>query len=205
MAANPIDLCTLQQLKDFMNAQGVFTDSAAQDTILQGMITSASLEWLWYTGKAPMGIVPAQSPFVQVVNYDEWLDGNGNNRIFPRQQPIRSVTLCEVDGGTVSPSASVTTSGYLVDPSGTHLIMRNGIFNLGTVNVHLVYTSGYDMIPPDVNEKCIMMIQATSSRRQRVDQSSVALPQGGGTATYRGWAIAPDVREVMNAYKRRSL
>jgi hypothetical protein len=78
------------------------------DLTIAQIITATSLQILRITGRGPAnGSVPTQSPFVIPVAYDEWYDGNGNNRQFVRNWPVTAVTGIFVNGTPIPLSGAV--------------------------------------------------------------------------------------------------
>jgi hypothetical protein len=191
----------------------------AQDGLLAGMITAASLYWLRKTGRVHVdGSTPATSSLVeQVTCGPEWYDGNGNDRLFLRLWPIVSVSELSINGLAIPASTSITAPGFVIDQGGKCLAMRSfgGGWNVstwrsryarpycfarGTQNVEVSYVAGFNGVPDDVAEKCCKMVVLTFKRRGWVDQSSQMIPQAG-TISYRSWIFDPDILAVMDAYQ----
>lgn len=217
-----LNLCTLDQVKDWLNIQNATVNGTSDDLTLGRMITSASWYWIWATGRGPQdGSIPATSPFVQPVTYSEVYDGNGNNRLYLRNTPIRSVASLTIDGPAIPASTSVSVPGYVIDADGKSIAMRGSAvgmrdwyggyrrspygFSYGIQNVAVTYTAGFAMTPPDITQRCIQMIATTFRRRKWIDQKSISLPEAGGVVMFRDWAIEPDVQRVINQYSRRAI
>ena len=216
-----IDLTTLQQVKSYLN----LCDSTS-DSIISWAITSASVYWLWRTGRINSdGSVPTKSPFVQPLPYNEWYDGNGNDRLFLRQSPIVSVQALMVNGTLIQQSLAWGQTGFVIDQNGRSLTFRSAggggragaytyyayslagfatCFPIGTQNINVQYTAGYSAIPPDVNEAVTEMVGLTVKRRGWIDQKQNAQPETIGTVTYRDWEYTPKIRSVMEFYSRRA-
>lgn len=120
MNSNPIDLTTVAAVKSWI---GITTTS--DDDNIQRCITSASLAWLRRCGRGPIsGSVPTESPFNQVVSYQEVYDGPGGNRLFLRNWPIQSVSSLTVDGLAQQASSGPTVQGYVIDASRKSISSR---------------------------------------------------------------------------------
>lgn len=188
------------------------------------LITSASNYWLWATGKGGGGGTPTVSPFVQVVAFDEWYDGNGNSRLFLKQTPIVSVTLLQVSGITIPVSTDYNIAGYVIDDSGKCLSIRdcggyvargqfgygsrgNGGYRFanGVQNIHIQYTSGFNGVLPDVADACTEMVVLNFQRRRYLDQLQNAQAQAVGTISYSKLEVTPHIRSVMDNYSRTAL
>lgn len=195
------------------------------NVVIGKLITSASNYWLWATGKGGGGGTPAVSPFVQVVEFDEWYDGNGNSRLFLKQAPIVSVSLLQVSGVTVPLSTDYNVPGYVIDVSGKCLAIRqcgpgrgysSGQYGFGSrggwgggycfangvQNIHTQYSSGYSGVPPDVADACTEMVALNFQRRRYLDQLQNTQAQAVGSISYSKLEVTPHIRSVMDNYSR---
>lgn len=218
---NRLDLCTIDQVKEYLQ---IALDNSTYDLLLSRLVTAVSTYWLRRTGHTNAdGSVPAKSTFVEQVAFDEWYDGNGNDRLFLRQTPIASVQLLEVNGKHVDPSPGFKVPGYLIDRNGKCLVLRGGsrpmhgygigsnylwgvgsvgaFFN-GTQNVHVQYTAGFASTPYDVVEAAVELVALIFSRRKWVGLDQNAVPDVLGTMIYSKWELPPSVATVLNYYSR---
>lgn len=144
--ADPIDVVSLQEAKDFLNIS-----TSANDAELELFITAASSMWLKRGG--PGGSSPA---------YDEWYSG-GNSTIALRHTPVLAITqIVEALTGSTSyvlteqnPGSGLTSAfGYsIVKERGLLTRRANGVatnFMVGELNVHVTYTAGFVTAPEDV-------------------------------------------------------
>lgn len=168
---NPIDLTTVQAVKDWLAAtqQGVTSDN---DNI-QSCITSASAYWLWRTGRGNSdGSIPSASSFVQPITLSEVYDGEGGDRLFLRITPIQSVASVKVFNVAIPASPDGVSAGFVIDGGrkaiaivGQHnnfFFGRNGPFGVfqnsfggmsptfggfrfvqGVQNIFVTYTAGF--------------------------------------------------------------
>lgn len=198
---------TAEPLLEFPVSSG--TPATAQaflsgDLSIAQIITATSLQFLRITGRGPAdGSIPSVSPFVEPVAYDEYYDGNGNNRQFVRNWPIVSVTAVNVNGTPVPVSRGVTQPGYVVDGNGKAIVIRtlgyagpayrnaynyigggNYFFARGTQNIEISYVAGFSFIPYDLNQVCIQTVAQTIVQQSVIYMRSKALPMGGGTVVY---------------------
>jgi hypothetical protein len=120
---SPIDLATLQAVKDWANIT-----SSAGDSSIQRCLSAWSVNFLRMTGRGPRdNQIPTMSPFNQPVSYTEIYNGNGNNRLFLRNWPINSVSSLNIFGSAI-PAQSVPGSGatgYAVDDQGRSIVIVN--------------------------------------------------------------------------------
>lgn len=157
---SPIDLTTVELVKNWLSKSGTASANETDDPNIQLCITAASMYWLWRTGRgAQNNSVPAQSPFNQPVSFSETYDGNGKSSMFLRNSPISSVQSLIVNGITIPQSTAWNQMGWVVEADGKRISIRAGggtniqlvsqyalgrlIFNKGTQNVSVQYTAGY--------------------------------------------------------------
>lgn len=232
MPTNPIDLTTVQRVKDWI---GSFNPAnISEDANIQSCITSASNYWLYKIGRssADQGI-PEKSPLVEVVDYSEFYDGSGGNRQFVRVTPIVSVTAIQVNGIGIPASTNNIVPGFVIDQSrksiaivgcggffggfgnflgrgtygvpGTTRLMQGGWgFIEGVQNVFIQYSAGFAVTPADIEDMCRQMVALNYKRKAWIDQKSQAMANGAGTITFRDWLFPPLCIDVMNAYTRRA-
>lgn len=212
---NPIDLTTLGVVKSWA---GVLTPG--DDVPIQDAITAFSAYVLHLTDRGPAdGSIPAHSPFVEVVTYDELYDGNGNDTLPLRNWPIASITSVNDSGLIVQPSTSLQTPGWVVDQSKKFLVLRLGGsayaglrrgtwarktgWSLGTQNIEIVYTAGFAAIPFDLEMTARKVVSLNYKRRQRIDQKSQAMAQGAGTVSFYDWEMDAADKRTIDFYSRR--
>lgn len=228
-----LNLTTLDAVKAYLSMTS--SNSNVADLPLSQLITSISLLALHITGRGPSnGSIPTQSPFVTPVSYDEFYDGNGNQRQFTRNWPITAVTAVYVNGTPVPVSPSVTQPGYVIDGSGKSIVIRtlsyagpayrnvyaliggNYFFAKGIQNIEIVYTAGFTSVPYDLSLAVMQTVAQTYTQQSIIYVKSKALPMGGGTVTYgnppgtqldgiMGLVIPPQAMATFEYYKRQAL
>lgn len=194
------------------------------DSILSRVITAASFEFMRRTGMGNTSSgTPSNSPFVTPVAFNEWYDGNGNDRLYLRNYPITAVSMVSVYGSAVPASTGPTSMGYVVDQSGRCVVFR-GLgadwryssypggrsrygggcrgFAPGTQNVNVQYTAGYNSTPPDISDAIIRMVATNYKRRGYIDQAVINQPNEAGTVTFRSWEVEPSVEHTIRDYTR---
>lgn len=216
-STNPIDLTTLANVKAWAGVSG-----ASLDQELQDIITSFSLYALHVTGRANAdGSVPTASPFIAPVDYDEFYDGNGNDKLPLHNWPINSVALVNDSGVIIKASSGITSPGYVVDQSKKFLVLRRGGtlypqrvmygrggawggqfgrtgWNLGTQNIEVQYTAGFSGVPFDLEMVARKTCALNYKRTQWIGQRAQAMAAGAGTVSYNTWEMdMQDVRTLM--------
>jgi hypothetical protein len=203
-----IDLVQLNDVKSFLGFQSTNTDD---DGILQLLITSFSQYVLNKT---------SISSFNSIQTFTETYDGNGNTRLFLRNQPIRSLVSLVVGSYQVPPSTGPTVSGIYVEDSKKSIAFRWSAgaisppysiypygFTPGQGNVVVNYTAGYSSVPFDLYEAVIEAVAINYRRKDWLDLASKNISTSGGgagTTTYRKWFLPPGIEEVINFYSRYS-
>jgi hypothetical protein len=165
MLTSPLDTTTVQKVINWLSPASAFTATEQQN--IQDVITAWGMELLNLCGRSNQNnLVPAASPFNQLVEFSEVYDGNGSNRLFLRNWPINEVVSLQIQTNTIQLSTSMTQAGYVVDASGKSLSLRGGSgqgtnfttfypygsgggywFNKGVQNVLVTYLAGFPARP----------------------------------------------------------
>lgn len=228
IVSTPIDLTTINRVKGYL---GMATNLTADDGLIQDAITSLSYEFMQRTGRgSTTGDLVTQSPYVQAVPYTEYYDGNGNQRIFLRNYPVRTVTQVAVNGlvvpqstdlyhqvpgwvidgtqkaislvGMAKPLFNSTSSRGFFSQTGGNNYTWPGCFTRGVQNILVQYTAGYSSTPQDIDFAVRKWVALNYKRKGWIDQRSQAMAAGAGTITYRDWEISPDIEAVIFHYTR---
>jgi hypothetical protein len=139
-----VDLTTVAAVKSWMSAYGDASLVKSDDANIQLAITSASREWMRYTGRGPKDWqITNQSPFSQALSFDETYDGHNNDRLFLDQFPVLSVASVTVNGVPIPPSTGATIPGWAMHSDRKSLILRSYRFHRGTQNVEVTYSAGF--------------------------------------------------------------
>jgi hypothetical protein len=211
---NPIDISTIANVKAWT---GVI--SSNEDQTIQDALTAFSSHILHLTGRGPAdGSIPAASPFTSVVSYDEFYDGNGNDRLPLRNWPIQSVTLVSDAGRSIASAVGFSGPGYVVDQSKKFIVLRGMVspgyavfrsprfghfgFTLGTQNIEVQYTAGFSAVPFDLEMLARKVVALNYKSRQWIGQKSQAMAAGAGTVSY-DWKLDPIDLATIEFYKRR--
>ena len=224
----PYDLTDLTTVKTWISGSGQPSPTTTDDVNIQRCITANGVYVLWRTGQIDSnGDIPQVSPFIQPQFYNEWYDGNGNERMFLRHSPIRSVAALIVSGAAISQSAGFPAPGFVIDSSGRSLVIVGrssgpglggygtyqvaplraitfGGFARGTMNINVQYVAGYSVVPYDLADASTQFVALNYKRRAWIDQRSISLPMGGGTTVFRDWISTPYIESVMENYSRKS-
>ena len=210
-----IDLTTLQAVKDYMGtAEGAIVAPGADnadDTVIQAIITGLSQYWLNQTGRASLN---------SVLSYNEFYDGGGSPRLFLDNYPIVSVQSLVVNNITIPQSTAVGQGGWFIERSQKSLALRptgaGGLnttvgypgygfaynFYCGIGNVQVQYMAGYNGIPNDIFEAVAWQASQAYKKREQINLESMQMGGGTGGANYVKWDWTPEIRSVLNSYKK---
>jgi hypothetical protein len=190
MAAAPDDLCTVAELKSWLPNQG-----NNDDVTLQGLITNASLQVLQYIDR-PHILSSVLGPLTE--NYD----GNGSDRLLPRNFPITAVSSVSIDGVNIQAATTPTTAGYLWD--GRRILLRGFRFCRGVQNVQLSYSAGYPSVPLDLKQAAIEAFALTYRQRVRIGEKSNSM-SGQVNVSFDMGDVPPRSMAIFSQYRRLAL
>lgn len=100
---------------------------------------------------------------------DEEYDGNNTRYINLENYPVSSISQVTVNGVVISSDQYKVKSktGVLarVGPypntfTGLSMSRFNTVWNRGDANILVTYTAGYDVIPPDLEQACILYVMS---------------------------------------------
>jgi hypothetical protein len=170
------------------------TAKIGSDDALQGLITRASAVICDATNRPVI--------FDSSVNITERRNGNGQQQMLVRVDPIISVSSLTIDGATV-PASDGQSNGYLFDETQIYLI--GYVFTKWVQNVTLIYRAG-----STANSRRQLLLEAAClatcglwwKRRAHIDQSSQTLAQGGGTIMFTMKDLPAEAWAEINQVKR---
>jgi hypothetical protein len=182
------DLTTLADVKAWLQT-GQNPFPATDDALLQRLITAASQFIQSWLGR-------------QIASAD-WLevrDGTGGQLMVLANSPITEVLSLSIDGLTIpaAPADGGFDAGYTFTP--TELALRGYVFTRRPQNVVVIYTAGYQTIPPDLAQACIELVCQRYRERSRIGEVSKALG-GGETVTFSQKDMSDDVKTTLLQYR----
>lgn len=172
------DLTTLAAVKEWLG------ETAATDAMLGRLISVASTAIQNHLNR------PSLAPTA----YDTTFDGHGGPTIVPKNYPIIAVTAVEMNGIAIPLDLVVWDS--------TSISLKYGTFSRGRGNVRISYTAG-QAIPPDVEQACLLTVQAMVSSMD-IDPNLASEGSGGGSFSYREQpgGIPATARALLAQYRR---
>lgn len=178
------DLTTLAAYKAYSGKTN--NDS---DALLQTLITQVSSAVESYVGYPLL-----------TATYSETYDGNGASALFLSKRPVTAVSVLEINGIAVLPSASYFDAGYVIDPKMVYL--RNRVFALGARNVFITYTAGYSNVgalPADIVGVVNETVNLRFKERDWAGYRSKSL--AGETITFETSQFNKNALAVLQHYK----
>ena len=190
MAVDPNALTTLEDVKQHLDIPVTNID---QDAILERMINAASQKIESFLDRR-----------IKKRSWTEFQDGRRNDRIVLRQWPCEKPTELWND-----PSSKFTDTDNQLDPAdfelegdpaiGVVLIGRR--FSNGNRSIKIVYEAGYDTIPFDLSEACIMTVEFMYDMRSSRRLGTSTKNKNSETISYLG--DLPDfVLKMIEPYQR---
>jgi hypothetical protein len=180
------DLCTLPELKQFLNIQ-VNTD----DLLLERLISAASEFFIQEVGVYDFGY--------RLIT--ETKDGDGKQAMILSYDLPQQVSSVYVDGVLIPPAtgSNPNSTGWLYD--GARVRLRGDyFFTQGIQNVEINYFAGYLDIPADVTQ-CVIELAALRYReRTRLGVMNTSV--GGENVSYQTTSLPYTIQRVINNYNR---
>ena len=140
--------------------------------------------------------------------FTQYYDGKGRGELFLRDYPIISVTTLNSDSSrayAVEDNINISDD-VLVDKSAGILQLWNNesAFASGHASVKVVYDAGYAVIPRDIQEACLLLVQHVYKRfyqDQKIGVSSESI--GDRTTSFETSGIPSKVRVILDRYKKQ--
>jgi hypothetical protein len=127
---SPLDLITIQNVKDWLNSTGQVQFPTGSDQLLQRLVTAVSAFATKYLQRT-----------LQPANYSEVYNGFDTRAITLRNSPVISVSSVTLGTQAITARTQVGSYGYAFD-SSTLYMDGGGIFCRGVQNVAVSYRAG---------------------------------------------------------------
>lgn len=136
--------------------------------------------------------------------HTEFQDGRRNDKTMPLQWPIIDVKELWIDSSQsfTDTNNQLTTNQFdVIDDRQTIQLLENRRFSSGHHNVKIVYDAGYDPIPSDLEQGCILYVEWMYLVNERGDSGRLAKTKGD-ESTSIDTEIPPIVRALVTPYVR---
>lgn len=187
MALNANALTTLNAAKDYLE---IPLANTAQDGRIERAINAASQMFERWTSRK-----------LKLQSLTEQHDGKGSNTVVLSEWPARKPTRVCVDSSwTFDPGDDLDDGDFDVFGEGT-LVLRTGSFPRGTRNVRVEYQAGYEVVPADLEEACLLMVDFLYAHRNDRRAGIKAKTKNGETISYID-GIPTNVAVLLEPYRR---
>jgi hypothetical protein len=203
------DLASLDDVREHLQLQ---TSETELDDAIEGLITRISVAIANHCGRE---FTPAAGDTRTFrLKPDDCLDGLYVLDLAPYD--LRTATLVQLHPETTGPTTLTAGSDFILDPANP----RDGVYtslnlwpvrvtwtstsaiNFGFINVAITGDWGFEEIPEDVKQACVLATAA--SLRENVQAFGGALqPNSIGEGVNDAVALPPGVRGLLNRYVRR--
>ena len=113
--------------------------------------------------------------------HTEFQDGRRNDKTMPYHWPIIEVKELWIDSGqTFDDTNNQLTSNQfdVIDNRQTIQLLENRRFSSGHHNIKIVYDAGYDPIPSDLEQACVLYVEWLYLVNERGDSGRLAKTKG---------------------------
>lgn len=204
------DLVSLEEVRAQLQLQTVETE---QDEVLQALITAYSVEIARHCGRQ---FAPPEDDATHRFRLRPGSHLDGLYQLDLSPYDLRSATLVQLHPETASPVTLTEDVDFLLEPENP----RDGVYtmlalypvrvtwtstaaiNFGHVNVDVTGAWGYDEVPENVKQACILAV--TGSLRENVQAFGGAIqPNSIGEGVNDAVALSPGVRGLLTNHVRQ--
>jgi uncharacterized phiE125 gp8 family phage protein len=125
-----------------------------------------------------------------------WRDGRGGRTLSLPDYPVTDIVLLEIDGQAIPAQAGYGQAGYRF--TDTKIILDGYRFTVGSGNVHVDFTAGYDEVPADIQQAVNELVALRYKERDRIGHRSKSL--AGETVSFITAALPDSVKAVLAQY-----
>ena len=185
------DLCEIADVQAWTGS-----NSPSAETILARLITAASRMVANYCGRSTFS----------ASSYTDTYDGSGREFMLLRQWPVISVeSIALLECG--APAVITDSTQFALEapiPSGSNqrlTLLGFQRFPRGRGNVQVTYTAGYASVPFDVAQATIELVGEAYKRKERIGQTSVAMPNQS-TVSFSQADMNASIKSMLQSYRR---
>jgi Phage gp6-like head-tail connector protein len=153
-------------------------------------------------------LIGAASDYIQtwlnrtfaVATYTEVRDGTGGYGLATKAHPITAVLSVTVNGVAIPQATNAQMSGWLVNDPGTMIYLRGYQFSRGRGNVTFSYTSGFAVVPKEIEQACIELVGLRYRERDRIGVVSKGL--AGESISFSQKDFSDAIETTLTNYKK---
>lgn len=149
-------LTSLANVKEFMNIK---TSDNVDDTFIENLINRYTEAFESYCGVKSF----------KAANYIEYYDGSGTKYLFLYNIPINSISEINDDSDWLwAVDTTIAVDSYrIVDKK--YVVLSSDYFTIGDQNIKVKYNAGFERIPYDLEEACIIEVVRAFKHRKNFD------------------------------------
>lgn len=197
IAASPdvVEAFPLVSLGQLKTALGLRLDDVSQDDRLRQLILLASAAIAGYCGRE-----------FRVLEYVESYDGDGTSILRLRHTPIIEVLSLSIYGQQVPVSELKVTPEFLqFEDAGQYearIRASARYFPAGVQNISVVYRAGYEQVPAEIAQSCILQVSYLMNTLARQGVASEGNTTAGVQTAWQHGLLSPAARALANSYRR---
>lgn len=136
---------------------------------------------------------------IEVANFKEYYDGDGDWELLLKQYPITTVTELKIEDEII-----LTTDFYIYNSSGI-IKMRYGIFTIGLKNIYIDYNAGYSPVPSDIKMVIAELVNRKMEQFDKKGNSFSSESFMGGSLVFRESDLTDFMKDVINYYRKKGI
>jgi hypothetical protein len=169
--------------------QGITGTKPEDDTLIEDLINRYTTMFESYCDRK-----------FKLDTYTEYYDGTGTQDLFTDSFPISAVVSLYDDAGWEWDSDTLVDSADYRIADENRITMKSGWFPAYNQSVKVTYSAGYETIPDDLKQVCIVEVARAFKNRKQMDTISTTMPDG--TINYTTLEFLPQTRRILDKYRR---
>ena len=185
-------LATVEEVKDFGRLVNL---SSEAETEIERLIGAVGSLFDKYTNRT-----------LESATFTEVSNGNGTDKLFPKNYPIASVTSIHDDPErSYGASTLIAATEYSIIDD-VYVQMHDTLFSEDVANIQIIYVAGYTVgtdMPGNITQACIEQVLWLFKKGEGHRIGQQAKTQGDSTISFRTTALLEEVKLVLNLYRKR--
>lgn len=136
---------------------------------------------------------------IEVTNFKEYYDGDGDYELLLKQYPITSVVELKIEDNIIN------ISDYLIYNSSGIIKMKYGIFTIGLKNVYIEYNAGYSPVPSDIKMCIAELVNRKVEQFDKKGNSFSSESFMGGSLVFKESDLTDFMKDVINFYRKKGI
>jgi hypothetical protein len=152
-------------------------------------------------------IIPSAEKFIldmikkniEVANYKEKYDGDGEYELLLNQYPITNVVELKIEDELIN-----VTDYYIYNSSGI-IKMKYGLFTIGLQNIYIDYNAGYSPVPSDIKMAIAELVTRKVEQFDKKGNSFSSESFMGGSLVFKESDLTDFQKSVINFYRKKGV